>query len=370
MLLNISLVLGRSPIAVYRSTPSQWMRNLANYIFTPINVRIRILGIALKLKIRRKRVKTAMKTWALAGMMFVGFFLAHASASSEGALEQARIETFADALMDETVNYIFAHVTGVADGPAREKIWKWYDVFSHPVAPCQLIDSCPVQLPSIVFRFREVGVRIPRPKLEGPIFVVTRDTEWFLILGPLQDREGELLMTFMREAGVNDALTAENVLKVFRSGNGAICVKDDRQARNVDCPICPKEKLYPVAVVQEVCRIRDVMSASGDTNALLALEAELEVDFSRKLVQEIVRRKQPPTQEEIWREEIAALWRGGWSGAAARGEDIWELIKNYERQFRTAHAAGEISDDTYLEMMKLLRLDLIKDPNATHLNRR
>jgi hypothetical protein len=103
---------------------------------------------------------------------------------------------------------------------------------------------------------------------------------------------------------------------------------------------------------------------------LLALAAELEVDFSRKLVQEIVRRKQPPTQEEIWREEIAALWRGGWSGAAARGEDIWELIKNYERQIRTAHAAGEISDDTYLEMMKLLRLDLKKDPNATHLNRR
>ena len=311
-------------------------------------------------------MKTAMKTWALADMMFVGFFLAHASASSEGALEQARIETFADALMDETVNYIFAHVTGVADGPAREKIWKWYDVFSHPVAPCQLIDSCPVQLPSIVFRFREVGVRIPRPKLEGPIFVVTRDTEWFLILGPLQDREGELLMTFMREAGVNDALTAENVLKVFRSGNGAICVKDDRQARNVDCPICPKEKLYPVAVVQEVCRIRDVMSASGDTNALLALEAELEVDFSRKLVQEIVRRKQPPTQEEIWRESIDELWKFRWKGERINtSQEVHAHFNELEQQFRAAHEAGELSDETYLEFMRKLGVDIKKDPAST-----
>ena len=312
-------------------------------------------------------MKTAMKTWALAGMMFVGFFLAHASASSEGALEQARIETFADALMDETVNYIFAHVNGVADEQTREKIWKWYDAFAHPVAPYQLINSCPIPLPPVVFGYRGFGVRIPRPKLEGPIFVITEEEEWLVVFEPIQDKEWEVLTAWMSETDVDDWITPENIVKVFRSGNGAICVKPDGRFRAVYHPEFPMEKVYPVAVVQEVCRIRDVMSGGGDTNALLALEAELEVDFSRKLVQEIVRRKQPPTQEEIWREEIAALWRGGWSGAEKRGQDFNECLRDFERQFRAAHEADELSDEIYLELMRKIGLDLEKYPFATRL---
>ncbi len=109
------------------------------------------------------------------------------------------------------------------------------------------------------------------------------------------------------------------------------------------------------------------MSAGGDTNALLALEAELEVDFSRKLVQEIVRRKQPPTQEEIWREEIRALWSDGFRDAAKRGEDPFELLRDFERKFRAAHEAGELSNETYMELMKMIRLNLQKNPNDTYL---
>ena len=107
------------------------------------------------------------------------------------------------------------------------------------------------------------------------------------------------------------------------------------------------------------------MSAGGDTNALLALAAELEVDFSRKLVQEIVRRKQPPTQEEIWREEIDNAWNYRYrEGEAKRG--VWERMSILEKQFRAAHEAGELSDETYLELMYKIGLDLKEDPASTH----
>ena len=97
---------------------------------------------------------------------------------------------------------------------------------------------------------------------------------------------------------------------------------------------------------------------------LLALAAELEVDFSRKLVQEIVRRKQPPTQEEIWREEIDNAWNYRYrEGEAKRG--VWERMSILEKQFRAAHEAGELSDETYLEFMRKLGVDIKKDPAST-----
>ena len=319
-------------------------------------------------------MKTVMKTWTLASMMFIGLFLPVVRAvPDDAALEPVRIETFADALMDNETPYVYAHVRDIkTDDVEWKELRKWYHPLQHRIYPLYLDFSYPMALPSIVFEFDGIGAEFPPPEDKGPTLIIGRESEWLLVLEPLQGDEWEELMAHMTKVGVEHPIHPGNVIKVFRASYGAICIRDDWQPFAPE-RMLPKGKIYPATVVQEVCRIRDVMSGGGDTNALLALEAELEVDFSRKLVQEIVRRKQPPpppTQEEIWREEIAALWRGGWSGAAARGEDIWELIKNYERQIRTAHAAGEISDDTYLEMMKLLRLDLIKDPNATHLNRR
>lgn len=99
---------------------------------------------------------------------------------------------------------------------------------------------------------------------------------------------------------------------------------------------------------------------------MLALKHELDVDFSRKLVLEIVRRKQPPTQEEIWREEID----NAWGGRNKEGDFVWglpERLVKLEEQFRSAHEAGELSSETYMELMKKIGLDLEKKPNATHL---
>ncbi len=157
--------------------------------------------------------------------------------------------------------------------------------------------------------------------------------------------------------------TYENLFNTYRGGYGMICVKQ------ADSPMYKPSRSYqvhPYGVVSEVRRIYEVMSAGGDTNALLALERDLEVDFSRKLVREIVRRKQPPTQEEIWREEIDNVWRGRYrEGEAMRRPP--ERMAILEEQFRSAHEAGELSNETYMELMKAIGLDLEKNPNATHL---
>ena len=312
-------------------------------------------------------MKTVMKTWTLASMMFVGFFLAHASASSEGALEQARIETFADALMDNETPYVYAHVRDIkTDDVEWKELRKWYHPLQHRIYPLYLDFSYPMALPSIVFEFDGIGAEFPPPEDKGPTLIIGRESEWLLVLEPLQGDEWEELMAHMTKVGVEHPIHPGNVIKVFRASYGAICIRDDWQPFAPE-RMLPKGKIYPATVVQEVCRIRDVMSGGGDTNALLALEAELEVDFSRKLVQEIVRRKQPPTQEEIWREEIAALWRGGWSGAEKRGQDFNECLRDFERQFRAAHEADELSDEIYLELMRKIGLDLEKYPFATRL---
>ena len=104
---------------------------------------------------------------------------------------------------------------------------------------------------------------------------------------------------------------------------------------------------------------------------MLALKHELDVDFSRKLVLEIVRRKQPPTQEEIWRERIDELWRFRWEGERINtSKEVHEHFRELEGQFRSAHEAGELSSETYMELMKKIGLDLEKKPNATLLNYR
>ena len=311
-------------------------------------------------------MKTVMKTWTLASMMFVGFFLAHASASSEGALEQARIETFADALMDNETPYVYAHVRDIkTDDVEWKELRKWYHPLQHRIYPLYLDFSYPMALPSIVFEFDGIGAEFPPPEDKGPTLIIGRESEWLLVLEPLQGDEWEELMAHMTKVGVEHPIHPGNVIKVFRASYGAICIRDDWQPFAPE-RMLPKGKIYPATVVQEVCRIRDVMSGGGDTNALLALEAELEVDFSRKLVQEIVRRKQPPTQEEIWRESIDELWKFRWKGERINtSQEVHAHFNELEQQFRAAHEAGELSDETYLEFMRKLGVDIKKDPAST-----
>ncbi|HOH31086.1 MAG TPA: hypothetical protein PLC40_15515, partial [Candidatus Hydrogenedentes bacterium] len=222
-------------------------------------------------------MKTVMKTWTLASMMFVGFFLAHASASSEGALEQARIETFADALMDNETPYVYAHVRDIkTDDVEWKELRKWYHPLQHRIYPLYLDFSYPMALPSIVFEFDGIGAEFPPPEDKGPTLIIGRESEWLLVLEPLQGDEWEELMAHMTKVGVEHPIHPGNVIKVFRASYGAICIRDDWQPFAPE-RMLPKGKIYPATVVQEVCRIRDVMSGGGDTNALLALEAELEV---------------------------------------------------------------------------------------------
>jgi len=55
-----------------------------------------------------------MKTWTLASMMFIGLFLPVVRAvPDDAALEPVRIETFADALMDNETPYVYAHVRDI-----------------------------------------------------------------------------------------------------------------------------------------------------------------------------------------------------------------------------------------------------------------
>lgn len=280
-------------------------------------------------------------------------------------LEQARIETFADALMDEGEKYSYAHVKDIKlSDPEWKNVAEWYDAVRHPVTPLHLVSSYPVILPPLVYQFYGIGVSLPRPERDGPILIIGRESEWLVVLEPLKDDEWGELMERMAMIGSDHPLTPGNVIQVFRRSNGGICVNEG-WLPPAPGPKLKREQVYPESVIQEVHRIYEVMSSGGDTNALLALEQGLEVDFSRKLVQEIVHRKQPPTQVEIWREEVDNAWGMRYKEGEVKRK-LPERLAILEAQFRSAHEAGELSNETYLEMMKLIRLDLEENPNATH----
>ncbi len=289
------------------------------------------------------------------------------------ALEQGQIGVFADVLMAQDPSMTLAVITMPLPPFSAEhvRIKGWMEAMrkaSNRGVPFRL-DKVQASFPANLADHIYYSNPIQTYGSDDPISPMPIDSEWLAVLRPLNSMEWKVVSEYMGTYNTNmpSLATYENLFNTYRGGYGMICVKQAAQ------PIYKSSRSYqvhPYEVVSEVRRIYEAMSSGGDTNALLALKHELDADFSRKLVLEIVRRKQPPTQEEIWREEIAALWRGGWQGAAERGKNVREILGDYERQFRSAHEAGEMPDDTYLEMMKLIRLDLEKKPNATHLNYR
>ncbi len=315
-------------------------------------------------------MKMTRNLLAVACVLLVGLPLQLIGEEPDGALEQARIETFADALMDEEMEFLYAQVGDIKlSGPEWKNKIKWYDAIRHPITPLHLVSSYPVILPPLVYEFYGIGVSIPPPERDGPILIIGRESEWLVVLEPLRDDEWEELIERMTMIGTDHPITPGNVYKVFRHSHGGICVNEG-WLPPAPGPNLKREQVYPVSVIREVHRVYDVMASGGDTNALLTLERELEVDFSRKLVQEIVRRKQPPpppTQEEIWSAEIDDLWKLQWKGESISPRQVRERVRDYERQFRAAHESGEMTDETYLVMMKLIRLDLKNNPKATHL---
>ena len=216
------------------------------------------------------------------------------------------------------------------------------------------------QVPDCFFIFdSQITPLVPRPFVP-----MMPGSEWVVVLNRLLSPDRQTLDEDFPQVSADQApiLTHDNLYQVYKKPLGMLCLKETDKYRK---PGDYAEAIYPAKVVADLTAIQTVMSGGGDTNALLALAAELEVDFSRKLVQEIVRWKQPPTQEEIWREEIDNAWNYRYrEGEAKRG--VWERMSILEKQFRAAHEAGELSDETYLELMYKIGLDLKEDPASTH----
>jgi len=235
--------------------------------------------------------------------------------------------------------------------------WAWDNLVFSRV--CEQIKG---QTPDCFFVFdSQITPLKPRPFVP-----MMSDSEWVVVLNRLLSPERQSLDGDFPQVSVDQApiLTHHNLFQVYQKPLGMLCLKEtDKYKRPGDYA----EAIYSEKVVEDLKAIQALMSSGGDTNALLALEHELDVDFSRKLVQEIVSRKQPPTQEEIWREEID----NAWGGRNKEGDFVWglpERLVKLEEQFRSAHEAGELSNETYMELMKKIGLDLEKKPNATLLN--
>lgn len=217
------------------------------------------------------------------------------------------------------------------------------------------------QVPDCFFIFdSQITPLVPRPFVP-----MMPGSEWVVVLNRLLSPDRQTLDDDFPQVSADQApiLTHDNLYQVYKKPLGMLCLKETDKYRK---PGDYAEAIYPAKVVADLTAIQTVMSAGGDTNALLALAAELEVDFSRKLVQEIVRRKQPPTQEEIWRESIDELWKFRWKGERINtSQEVHAHFNELEQQFRAAHEAGELSDETYLEFMRKLGVDIKKDPAST-----
>ena len=240
--------------------------------------------------------------------------------------EPEKVEAFADALMQEEREYMIVHLLPheFNDQLCPEEMawirkvekhlrrrrkasraeWLWKDlIISRVLEPIQ------GQTPNCFFLF-DANISYHDP-MHPPYVPLSLDTEWVVILDRLLSLDRKTLNDEFpqKSADLAPFLGHDNLFQFYQKPRGILCLKES------DWPRSPHEHIedvYPESVVEDLKAIVEVMSVGGDTNALLALEGELEVEFSRKLVQEIVRRKQPPpppTQEEIWREEIADFWR-------------------------------------------------------------
>jgi hypothetical protein len=291
-------------------------------------------------------------------------------------LEQGQIGVFADVLMAQDPNMTLAVITIPLPPFSAEhvRIKGWMEAMrkaSNRGVPFRL-DKVQSSFPANLADHIYYSNPIQTYGSDDPISPMPIDSEWLAVLRPLNSMEWKVVSEYLGTYNTNmpSLATYENLFNTYRGGYGMICVKQ------ADPPMYKPSRPYqvhPYEVVSEVRRIYEAMSSGGDTNALLALERELDVDFSRKLVQEIVRRKQPPpppTQEEIWRERIDELWRFRWEGERINtSKEVHEHFRELERQFRFAHEAGELSDVIYLELMNRIGLDLIKDPKRTRLPR-
>ena len=295
---------------------------------------------------------------------------------AESQKEENKIRVFADVLMHPSNEFMIAHIVqsgyelpmregGTHNGIQNSSDNQIFDLYRNGIFPYQTRNSILETIPALIYIYDPMLINFG--KSTPPSMPMLLGSEWIAIMKRALESDGKSAAPFLGSKVLSEFedLNYENTYQLHMKPYGLLCLLSPPIPEYI-----PKErieKLYPVGITRELQRISALTSAGGDTNALLALEQELEVDFSRKLIQEIVRRKQPPTQEEIWREEIDDLWKLQWKGESISPRQVRERVRDYERQFRAAHEAGEMSDETYLAMMKLIRLDLEQNPKATHL---
>ena len=292
-----------------------------------------------------------------------------ASDISTNSIEEARLGVFADVLMAPDASMTMAHIgfPGIAN-PVLQEARKWINEqraidWRVPFVPYIVTTSFPSHIDEVVFRYLSPIIRLDSgPSDPLPSFEI--GSEWLVIFAPVGAEEWGKAAEFLGQVKGDRPVNPGNLFNIYRSGYGMICVKQGPP------PYFGKERaamepVHPVEVVEEVREIHTVMAAGGNTNALLALANDLGVDFSRKLVQEIVRRKQPPTLEEQLRAEISDLWALRWKGERIGGLEVRERLREHERNFRADYEAGKISRETYVARMRLLQLDVENQPNRT-----
>ena len=297
-----------------------------------------------------------------------------AHAQNPKYLENDKVQVFADALTKPELGLHVVCATAHARSESScDSLRKWVeaeDIYSFTnksmgaktwkdLILCRLLSPASGNIDECFFVY---DPHITTTGMDPPFVPLMPGSKWIMVIGPVLSSERKAISSDIEQSSVDEAqiFTSRNIFSVYQKPNGLLCLEDTDKYKK---PGKRAEAIYPPEVASDIDKIKAVISIGGNTNEIILLKDEMKVDFSRKLLDEIIKRLQPLSFEEQVRSDIENLWRARWKGKSISAEEAMAHMRECEKLLRVAHAKGDLVPTAYVELMNKLGLDVKKNPD-------
>lgn len=304
-------------------------------------------------------------------IMSVGI-CAHAQNSTY--FENDKVQVFADAL---TKPELGLHVVCATAHALRESscdsLRKWVeaeDIYSFTnksmgartwkdLILCRLLSPATGNIDECFFVY---DPHITSTGMDPPFVPLMPGSKWIMVIGPVLYSERKAISSDIEQGAVDAApiFTPSNIFSLYQKPNGLLCLEDTDKYKKTGKRA---EAIYPPDVASDIDKIQAAISIGENTNEIILLKNEMQVDFSRNLLDEIIKRLQPLSFEEQVRSDIENLWRARWKGESISAEEAMARMRECEKQLRVAREKGNLAPTAYVELMNKLGLDVKNIPD-------
>ena len=297
-----------------------------------------------------------------------------AHAQNPTYLENDKVQVFADALTKPELglHVVYATAHALSEGSC-DSLRKWVeaeDIYSFTnksmgartwkdLILCRLLSPASGNIDECFFVY---DPHITTTGMDPPFVPLMPGSRWVMVIGPVLSSERKAISSGIEQCAVDAApiFTPSNIFSLYQKPNGLLCLEDTDKYKK---PGKRAEAIYPPEVASDIDKIQAVISIGGNTNEIILLKHKMKAEFSRNLLDEIIKRLQPPSFEEQMRSDIKNLWRARWKGESISAEEAMARMRECEKQLRVAHEKGDLVPTAYVEMMNKLGLDVKNNPD-------